>query len=75
MDGSEVNVVAGSWNWRSAVNMVGCRRVSVIDVFGDWRPGSLPSLQEARRRISQQYQMRPLENSASKSNATIAALA
>ena len=27
MDGSEVSVVAGSWNWRSAMNMVGCRRV------------------------------------------------
>jgi len=27
MDGSEVSVVAGSWSWRSAMNMVGCRRV------------------------------------------------
>ena len=27
MNGSEVSIVAGSWNWRSVVNMVGCRRV------------------------------------------------
>ena len=33
MDGSEVSVVAGSWNWRSAMNMPGCRRVGSSSVY------------------------------------------
>ena len=33
IDGSEVNVVAGSWNWRSAMNMPGCRRVSSSSTY------------------------------------------
>ena len=33
MDGSEVSVVAGSWNWRSAMNMPGCRRVSSSSTY------------------------------------------
>ena len=32
--------------------------LSVIDVFGNWRPGSLTSPQEARRRISRQAQLK-----------------
>jgi len=49
--------------------------LSVIDVFGDWRPGSLTSSQEARRRISQQTQLRLLGTQKSKSNAMVVALA
>ena len=33
IDGSEVSVVAGSWNWRSAMNMPGCRRVSSSSTY------------------------------------------
>jgi len=33
MDGSEMSVVAGSWNWRSAMNMAGCRRVGLSSTY------------------------------------------
>ena len=33
MDGSEMNVVAGSWNWRSAMNMAGCRWVGLSSTY------------------------------------------
>ena len=32
-DGSVVSVVAGSWNWRSAMNMPGCRRVGLSSTY------------------------------------------
>jgi len=44
-------------------------------LLGDWRPGSLTSPQEARRRISQQTQLRLLGTQKSKSSAMIVALA
>ena len=33
MDGSEVSVVAGSWNWRSAMNMAGRRPVGLSSTY------------------------------------------
>ena len=32
--------------------------LSIIDVFGDWPPGSSTSSQEARRRVSRQAQLK-----------------